>query len=140
MSTKPETQFIARVHKHLPATLYRMKNNNLYHAGIADVWYSGCKGDLWAEYKVLTPPKKAETLISLVSGKKPVISHLQQAWLAARHHERRTVGVMLGVKLGINAGGVWFPGLTWREEFSARDLMLRTVPVRALAEVIQTYV
>lgn len=106
----PETTFIKSVHAHLPHDLYRIKNNNMYHAGIADVWYSGKRGDLWIEYKFIVVPKLKGTIMNLVDGKPPVLSYLQQEWLESRHLEGRTVGVIVGCK----AGGVWYPQVSWR--------------------------
>ena len=105
----PENTFIASVHRHLPAELYSMKNHNQYNGGIADVWYSGAKADLWIEYKFIVVPKRGTTLIDLTGGKTPSLSHLQQHWLRCRHAEGRSVGVLVGTK----QGGVWFPGVTW---------------------------
>lgn len=109
MAAKPETTFIGAVHKHLPVNLYRIKNNNMYNGGQADVWYSGHGADLWIEYKFITLPKREETLIDLTAGKNPELSCLQQDWLKSRHKEGRNVGVIIGCK----EGGVWLPGLAW---------------------------
>lgn len=106
----PENTFITSVHRHLPVELYRMKNHNQYNGGIADVWYSG-KSDCWIEYKFIKVPFKNDTVIDLVSGKKPTLSHLQQHWLQSRHQEGRTVGVIVGSV----AGGVVLMGLAWQQ-------------------------
>lgn len=113
----PENTFIAAVHKYLPSMreLYRMKNHNVYNGGIADVWYSGAKADLWVEYKFIAVPKRDDTLIDLVGGKKPALSALQQDWLSERHTEGRNVGVIVGSK----AGGVWYPGTAWLTPLTA---------------------
>ena len=95
MSRGPENIFIASVHKHLPAKVYRMKNNNQYNGGIADVWYSG-QLDLWVEYKFITLPARDDTVVDLISGKDPAISALQQNWLRSRSAEGRKVGVIVG--------------------------------------------
>lgn len=100
---KPETVFIGGVHKHLPATLYRIKNNNMYNSGQADCWYSGFKSDLWVEYKFIVLPKNDSTRVDLG------LSTLQQQWLKARHAEGRNVAVVVGCK----EGGVWMPGIQW---------------------------
>lgn len=131
MATKPETTFIASVHKHLPHALYRVKNNNEYTAGIADVWYSGVR-DLWIEYKFIEVPKRPETRIDLLTGKNPVISYLQQEWLRARHEEGRNVGVIIGSK----DGGIWLPGLAWNQTFQAKDFLAHLRTRKELAEEI----
>jgi hypothetical protein len=131
VAAKPETTFIASVHKHLPPTLYRVKNNNEYTAGIADVWYSGVS-DLWVEYKFIAVPKRPETRIDLLTGKNPAISYLQQEWLRSRHGEGRSVGVIVGSK----DGGVWLPGVAWEQPFTAKDFLAHLRTRKDLADTI----
>ena len=121
---QPENVFIGSVHKHLPAALYKIKNNNLYNGGQADCWYSGAKADLWIEYKFIAIPKRDDTVIDLIHGtakKDSDISTLQQSWLKGRHAEGRNVGVLIGSK----EGGVWMPGVSW-------DTVLSTKVFRSL--------
>ena len=131
MSSKPETTFIASVHKHLPEGLYRLKNHNPYNGGIADVWYSGVR-DLWIEYKFIAVPKRPETRIDLLTGKNPAISYLQQEWLRSRHGEGRSVGVIVGSK----DGGIWLPGVAWEQPFTAKDFRTRLRTRKDLADTI----
>ena len=131
MAAKPESTFIASVHKHLPPTLYRVKNNNEYTAGIADVWYSGAR-DLWIEYKFIAVPKRPETRIDLLTGKNPAISYLQQEWLRSRHGEGRSVGVIVGSK----DGGIWLPGVAWEQPFAAKDFLAHLRTRKDLADTI----
>lgn len=131
MSRKPENTFIASVHKYLPPELYRMKNSNMFNSGIADVWYDG-RRDLWLEYKFLVLPKRADTVIDLVSGKQPAISALQQMWLRDRHNNGRQVGVVVGCK----AGGVWFPGVSWAEPITTKEFIDDILPRPKLAQLI----
>lgn len=121
--SKPETTFISSVHRHLPVDLYRMKNHNMYNAGIADVWYDGSEADLWVEYKFLVLPKRDDAVIDLTAGKNPPLSVLQQAWLRDRYHNGRSVHVVVGCK----EGGVWLSELEWEQPYTAkqyRNLML----------------
>ena len=104
MSSKPETTFIASVHKHLPPKLYRMKTHNPYIGGPADVWYSGSKGDLWVEYKFI--PKITPALCAL-----PALSALQLQWLNERYAEGRNVAVIVGCK----EGGVLYQDKDWEK-------------------------
>ena len=129
---KPETTFIGSVHKHLPASLYRIKNNNIFNAGQADCWYSGSKADLWIEYKFIVVPKRGDTVIDLIGGKNPDISYLQQEWLTSRHAEGRSVGVIVGCK----EGGVWLPGTTWKNVFNAEKFRAKVEGRTAIAERI----
>ena len=109
MSAKPETTFTRSVNKHLPKEVYYMKNNNIYCAGVPDVWYSGTGGDLWVEYKFVVIPKRPDTVV------KVELSELQKTWLRDRDAEGRDVGVIVGCA----EGGVWFTGLSWDFEFTA---------------------
>lgn len=131
MSRKPENVFIDSVHRHLPVELYRMKNHNEYNAGIADVWYDD-KRDAWVEYKFLALPVRDTTVIDLAGGKNPPITHLQQQWLAARHSNGRSVGVIVGCK----EGGVWFPGVSWCEPLTVADFRSKLLSRKELAKVI----
>lgn len=89
MAVKPETTFTASVNRKLPKLLHKEKMNNPYSSGTADMWYSGCKGDLWVEYKYL--PKLAVRVTNKVG-----LSELQLIWLNARHAEGRNVAVIVG--------------------------------------------
>ena len=101
-SPKPESQFINRVHKHLP-TVYKEKMNNPYRSGTADVWYSGRDGDLWVEYKYMKELPKRKTEIALP------LTPRQRKWLNDRADEGRNVAVVLGTANGaaILTGGSW---------------------------------
>lgn len=132
MSRGPENNFISSVHKHLPVKLYRMKNHNQYNGGIADVWYSGCHEDWWIEYKFITIPKRADTVIDLVGGKNPMLSGLQQEWLDSRYEEGRNIGVIAGSK----DGGVWFPGTSWHTPITAGQFRERLIDRKGVAGLI----
>ncbi len=83
MSRAPENTFIAAVRRHLPKELYVLKNNNQFHAGIPDLWISGCKADIWIEFKYFTLPARSNTLIKIN------LSELQKEWLRSRYKEGR---------------------------------------------------
>lgn len=134
--SQPENTFIASVHKHLPASLYRMKNHNQYNGGIADVWYSGSKRDLWIEYKFVAVPVRDDTEIDLVTGKAPSISYLQQKWLRERHAEGRDIAVIVGSK----AGGIWLPGVSWDGTYTAGGFRGHIKTRNELAGFIQNWV
>jgi hypothetical protein len=136
MSQKPENAFISGVHKYLPpeAELYRMKNNNEFAAGIADMWYSGKKSDIWIEYKLFKDlPARDDTMVGVCRGKTPMLSHLQQHWLRGRHAEGRNVAVIIGLQ---GAGGVWLPGLDWEREWPTHVFKTMVMSRRDLAEII----
>ena len=135
MST-PENTFRLSVHKPLPDTVYHMKNNNSYCAGIPDDWYSAAGADLWVEYKFITVPVHDVTMIDLAGGKKPTLTHLQQEWLISRHAEGRAVGVLVGCK----AGGVWMPGVSWGTPLSAKQFREHMHSRPYLAELIRKLV
>ena len=113
MSHKPETVFIASVHKYVKC--YHMKNNNLYNSGIPDCWYSGPIRDAWIEYKFVVLPKQGKTII------KPELSELQFNWLTERFKEGRNVFVLIGSKLG----GVWLDRSEWETGLTMLDVIKR---------------
>lgn len=125
----PENTFIASVHRHLPVELYHMKNHNQYNGGIADVWYSGDKADLWVEYKFVALPKRGDTLVTVA------LSELQKNWLRCRHHEGRNVGVVVGCK----AGGVWFGGVSWDRDYCASEFFALTRTRNEIATMLTKY-
>jgi len=128
----PENTFIGSVHRHLPAQLYHMKNHNQYNGGIADVWYSGTRADLWVEYKFIVLPKRDETVIDITAGKTPMLSSLQQDWIQGRVSEGRNVGVIIGCK----EGGVWLPSLAWDNPLKTAEFKNRLQSRSELAAVI----
>lgn len=132
MSRGPENTFIAAVHRHLPVSLYRMKNHNEYNGGIADCWYSS-RSDAWIEYKFIKVPVRDGTVIDLIGGKDPSISYLQQNWLLERHREGRTIGVIVGSE----KGGVWFPGDSWNTTYTAKFFREHLQTRKDLALVIE---
>lgn len=128
----PENTFISSVHRHLPKGLYYMKNHNEYVGGIADCWYSGSAADLWVEYKFIDEPKRPDTVVDLISGKYPKISALQQDWLEGRHAEGRKIGVIVGTQ----RGGVWYPGMSWQTAVVAKKFSSQVVDRAQLANTI----
>lgn len=128
MSRKPETTFIGSVHKHLPDEPYHMKNNNQYVGGIADVWYSGTKNDLWVEYKFIIIPARETTLI------KPEFSALQIEWLDGRLKEGRNVAAIIGCK----EGGVVVRGGAWGEPLTPAQFRQRLLHRKEIAAWIRT--
>jgi len=110
-----------------------MKNHNEYIGGIADVWYSGKRFDIWVEYKFI---KKLPPIIDLMNLKKEYcLSALQQAWLRDRHDEGRDVFVILGCR----EGGVIFVKRNWEMKHS-RDkvrVQLRLDVARWIYELTQ---
>lgn len=128
MAATPENTFIQAVHRHLPAGLYRMKNHNQYNGGIADVWYSGTKGDLWIEYKFIVVPKKPDTPIKID------LSPLQKEWLRGRHAEGRAVAVVVGCK----DGGVYMDGVSWDQPYTTADFRRLMMTRQEIAAKIKT--
>lgn len=110
MAVKPESQFIALIHKRLPPSLHKEKMHNVYRGGTADCWYSGRGGDLWVEYKYeATLPKTRSVSADL--------SELQKDWLRKRYEEGRNVAVIIGC-----AGrGVVLRDLAWERTFNAEE-------------------
>ena len=92
MSAKPETTYIALIHKRqIIKTTHKEKMHNPYRSGTPDCYYSGVKGELWVEYKYTTRiPIRANTEIV------PDLSPQQEVWLESRYLEGRNVAVVLG--------------------------------------------
>lgn len=133
MAAKPESTFIASIHRHLPVSVYSMKNHNPYNSGIADVWYDGPVGDLWIEYKFIEVPKRPDTVIDLCGGKNPLLSKLQQQWLADRETNGRNVAVVVGCK----EGGVWFfDSSQWTRPMTTAEFRHRMLLRAGIAGII----
>jgi hypothetical protein len=67
---------------------------NSMQNGVPDSYISGIGGDLWAEMKWVTVPKRDTTIID------PGLSELQKRWLVGRHREGRNVAVVIGSTIG----------------------------------------
>lgn len=116
MSTKPESTYIANIHKKLANRAYAEKNNNPYRSGTPDVWYSGDKGDLWVEYKFIPViPKRTEIL--------PDLSDRQKRWLGNRYDEGRNVAVVCGTP----EGGVIYRDRAWLRPLTPAEFRERLV-------------
>lgn len=130
MARQPENNFIDSVHAHLVPRSeggpYRMKNHNEYIGGVADVWYSGKKGDIWVEYKYEDITNKRSVRLKL--------TELQIDWLTGRAEEGRKVFVVLGTK----QGGIIFKRNEWTKTFDQAALSRRIVDRRSIAEWIST--
>lgn len=128
MSSKPESQFIAKVHKRTKQWgTYHEKNHNVYRGGTPDVFYSGCKNDLWVEYKYLTSlPVREDTPVKID------LSPLQDRWLLNRYREGRNVSVIVGCP----EGGVILKDLEWRDCWLADAFKKRVVTLNDVATFI----
>lgn len=126
-ANKPENTFIQSIHKHLPSTIYRMKNNNPFVGGIPDVWYSARK-DLWVEYKFL--PRVPQR--GVVAPTK-LLSALQVQWLNGRHAEGRTVKVVIGCPSG---GIILHSPDDWGRDYSAEEFLYLLKDRKLLADWI----
>ena len=126
MSVKPETTFIHSVHRHLPDSVYRMKNNNPYVGGIPDCWYSAHGGgDAWIEYKFL----QRVPIRGMVT---PNLSALQRQWLKERYEEGRQVFVIVGCK----EGGVLMRNLDWERDIPPVEFRNRLQDRKSIAALI----
>jgi len=89
-----ESGFIKYIFKKLPPKIYKLKINLAMQNGVPDTYFSGPAGDCWIEFKYIVAPKRKTTSIL------PKLSALQIQWLDRRHHEGRTVAVVLGSDIG----------------------------------------
>lgn len=111
--SKPETAFINSIHDQLPpeSEFHREKMWNALRSGTVDTWYSGNRTDLWVEYKWITLPRRAETLIEVA------LSQQQKHWLKSRYAEGRNVAVILGFNIGARKYGVVFLHEAWQKSW-----------------------
>jgi len=120
MSSKPETTFIASVHRQLAKHSerpYYEKMNNPYRGGTPDVWYSGLLADIWVEYKFHpSVPQRGTVWLCKPDVKSPLLSVLQADWLRERYREGRKVFVIVGCP----TGGVLMRDLEWENPFPAK--------------------
>lgn len=112
MASKPETSFTRRITSRLPKSIYHMKNNNQYVAGVPDLWFSGNGGDLWCEMKYVNPLP-----VTVPVRPSKLLSALQMQWLNGRHAEGRNVAVIIGCK----AGGVILTNLSWEKDIPINE-------------------
>lgn len=130
--SKPETTFTNGIHKYLPPGReepYWMKNNNLYTAGIWDVWYSGEAADLWVEYKFIVLPKRPKTSILAE------LSELQLDWGRKRYAEGRNLAVIIGCK----EGGIVLWDKDWELPITAEAFRAALMSRKELADWIINY-
>lgn len=125
MASKPESTFIRSVHAHL-GDVYAEKMNNPFRSGTADVWYSGRKGDAWAEYKFVPKVPKTAQIV-------PDLSERQKLWLQQRLEEGRRVLVIVGCP----EGGVFFEPGEWNVGISPTEFRARVLSRSALAAAIR---
>lgn len=124
-----ESEYTRSVDRLLPASIYHLKLNLAYSAGVPDSWYSGSRSDLWVEWKYLSV---IPARIDLCSGRKPMLSQLQQDWLISRYREARRIAVIVGTP----DGGVIYPGDTWRYVLQRTEFVRRLLPKPKLAQWI----
>lgn len=106
-----------------------MKNNNQYIGGVADVWYSGSKSDLWVEYKFLPRvPQRGSVRPS------QLLSALQQEWLSGRHKQGRNVAVIIGCSSG---GVILHSPDEWGADLSASEYTQRLLDRKSIAAWIE---
>jgi len=127
-----ESTYTAAVRKEV-LPVYALKISLRHESGVADSWYSGQLGDLWAEYKWYA---KLPRVIDLLKGKKPKLSKLQQEWLEARFLEGRNVCVIVAS----HEGAVVLPGLEWKTPLTLAQFKARAVSRKELAQFITEFV
>ena len=127
MASKPESTFTRSILKHLPATVYHMKNHNPYVGGIPDLWVSGNRGDAWIEMKFL-PRVPQRAIVRPFT----LLSELQLKWLKGRYEEGRTVAVVVGCP----DGGIILRDQEWEWEYDPQMFRDRLVPRKAIAQWI----
>ena len=126
-----ETNYIKRVHSHLPVGVYKWKIRDDFHGGVADAYYDGPKGLVFVEYKfVKTLPKRQKTFI------KPKLSELQKEWLGQRHRN----GVPTIVIVGSTSGGyVYNCPSAWERGVPLHTFLTGSLSHKEIADYIAHY-
>lgn len=89
MASKPETNFIKKIHSRLDSCVYREKMANPYRGGTPDVYYEGHHGVLWVEYKYWRSIKRQFTPEEIVSPK-------QWFWIQRAHANNVNIVTIIG--------------------------------------------
>lgn len=91
MARKPEANFVDRVHRALPRSVFHQSMGLTATNGTPDVYYEGKRGQLWVEYKWMEtiPP-----VFNLVTSRK--LSKLQLKWLLRCFDNNRHCAVIVG--------------------------------------------
>lgn len=127
MSTKPENTFIGSIHKKFSeGKPYFEKMYNPLRSGTPDVYYSGCGGDLWVEYKFIPRIPRSKEIL-------PCLTPRQRRWLNSRYEEGRNVAVVLGVS---SDGGVIYRNKEWCKPLSSTEMEARIVSRAEIARWI----
>ena len=107
MTTKPEANFVKRIHSKLNKNLYKQAMGLTVTNGTPDYYYEGKLNYLWVEYKWYpTEP----TFVDLYNtARKPSLSMLQQHWLKRAH----TNNINTAVVAGYPKGCIILQGLEW---------------------------
>lgn len=127
-TSKPETRYILSIHALLD-NIYYEKMANPWRSGTPDVWYSGCSGDLWVEYKFIDH-------IPLSNHILPNLTPRQANWLNRRYKEGRNVAVILGIP----SGGIVYRDKDWCTPLPSSELLQRSVTKREIADFIKQQV
>ena len=125
---KPERRFRQSITKYLKE-LYVWSINDSWHAGVPDHYYSGTRGDLWAEYKYLPTDRASFDLTR--PPKTPKLSRIQQHWLNSRHDEGRNVCVIVGMP----TGGVILINKEWMEPVIVEHIYTREEIAREILRI-----
>ena len=105
--TKPETNFIKRIHRKLNSNVYKQAMGLTATNGTPDYYYERSYGAIWVEYKWYP---KEPIAVDLTNAKKdPCLSKLQQRWLRRAYHNNVIIAVVAGYPGGCIA--LW--GLDW---------------------------
>ena len=99
-----ESQYLTALFKLIPPEVEKWKIHDSYTSGVPDAYFSGNKGDLWIEAKLVRDNPKKHT---------PKLSALQKAWLRKQYERGREVAVIVGVKGG---KGVYIEDLEWETQ------------------------
>jgi hypothetical protein len=86
-----EKEFINKVHKALPSSIYKWKINDPYHGGVPDTFYAGPKAHCFIEYKYIDQlPAKCTSKVKFN------LSSQQRIWLTEQSKNNVFTYAVLG--------------------------------------------
>lgn len=129
-----EHGFIKAVHRYLPSEIYRWKIHDTFTGGVPDAYYCGPAGPLFAEYKYITLPKKANTIIKLN------ISPLQLEFLSKMVKYKQNAIVIVGFILNNKTSGIILKDKEWEQKLDKNYYLANAKPTKEITKGIEQYV
>jgi len=121
VATKPESNFIKRIHRKMNQEIYKQAMGLTATNGTPDYYYEGDNGTLWVEYKWYDKEPAQVRLFDTTT--KPHLSKLQQTWLKRATNN----GVKIAVVAGFPGGCFILYGNEWELTWSSKGAKFYTI-------------